>query len=586
MSARNFDSSILTKLNQARANAFFQTRQNLLTSSSNPTKSFPSFNPQSGNFDATQIRQLHEGDFTTYTKAFPLVIPSVPPSGLLPYPLISGFVDPPIPIDFTVLYAFESILTYVAASNYSPTLTSRFLYLWFMAVVGAWNWVQESPALQGIKDNWNFTIQYPLNYDDSTIWMVIAINYIMPLFITTNLSTYYDTTYLLNRTETCHGWTSAQLAEAIALIETNGNWLSWTTALNSWLTYRNSDGYLTAKVAGPLPGTPNGQYLNGPTLLNPSVSQDFTNSAAYPQPLHWTPLVLNGTNKLYATPLWDTVTSTCLTAQNEQDLSGLAAPFFPDTADRQLEIADIVNITANLTDSQKVIAEWWAGGPYTVTPPGIMMWYWKNYMSTYDIATNQSIKTFMLSGLEATIGLFEAGRVVWGQKLGYTQSRPIQEIRRTYRGQRITGYDGQGVSGELWMPYQESTFVTPPFPDFTSGHSAYSKIFADVMVEWFGDTIDTSKTVTLTDLKLVTPDLTATQQNPFGTIVFPTGSSRVQPGVVPAQPTTITFTSWSQLAQSAGISRQYGGIHAMSAHTGSLAIVAGLYPLIQAYWGM
>ena len=192
----------------------------------------------------------------------------------------------------------------------------------------------------------------------------------------------------------------------------------------------------------------------------------------------------------------------------------------------------------------------------------------------------------MLSGLEATIWLFEAGRVVWGQKLGYTQSRPIQEIRRTYRGQRITGYDGQGVSGELWMPYQESTFVTPPFPDFTSGHSAYSKIFADVMVEWFGDAIDTSKTVTLTDLKLVTPDLTATQQNPFGTIVFPTGSSRVQPGVVPAQPTTITFTSWSQLAQSAGISRQYGGIHAMSAHTGSLAIVAGLYPLIQAYWGM
>ena len=214
------------------------------------------------------------------------------------------------------------------------------------------------------------------------------------------------------------------------------------------------------------------------------------------------------------------------------------------------------------------------------------MWYWKTYMTTYNIATTQGINAFMLSGLEATIGLFEAGRVVWAQKLGYTQSRPIQEIRRTYRGQRVTGYDGQGISGELWLPYKEPTFVTPPFPDFVSGHSAFSKMFADVMTTWFGDAIDTSKSASLSDLTLVTADLTNYQQNPFGTIVFPTGSSLVQPGVVPAQPTTITFTSWSELAQSAGISRQYGGIHAQSAHTGSLAIVAGLYPMIQAYWGI
>ena len=170
--------------------------------------------------------------------------------------------------------------------------------------------------------------------------------------------------------------------------------------------------------------------------------------------------------------------------------------------------------------------------------------------------------------------------------MGYTQSRPIQEIRRTYRGQRLTGYDGQGVSGELWMPYQEATFVTPPFPDFVSGHSAFSKMFADVMEEWFGNAIDTSKMANLSDLNLVTADLSAPQQNPFGTVIFPPGSSRIQPGVVPAQPTTLSFTSWSELAYSAGISRQYGGIHASSAHAGSLAIVAGLYPLIQSYWGL
>ena len=581
MSARNFDSSTLTKLNQARANAFFQTRQALLTNSSRPNHNFPTFNPQSGNFNATQIRQLHEGDFTTYTNGFGLLTYSIPPSGLLPFPLISGFVDPPIPIDETVLYAFQSILTNAAASNYGPTFMSRTLYLWFMTVVGAWNWVQESPALQGTKDQWNWTVQYPLNYDDSTIWMVVAVNYIMPFFTMS-----YNSDYLIKRTQDCHGWNSNELAENIQRVQVSANWTAWTTALNTWLTYRNSDGSLTAKVPGPLPGSPNAQYRNGNTRLNPAVSQDFTDTTQYPQPLHWTPLVINGANKLYATPQWNDVSSTCLTAQDEQDLSGLAAPFFPDAADRQIEIADLVYKTAHLTDSEKITAEWWAGGPYTVTPPGILMWYWKTYMATYNIAVTQNIRAFMLSGLEAAIGLFEVGRVVWGQKLGYTQSRPIQEIRQTYRGQRLTGYDGQGVSGELWMPYQEPTFVTPPFPDFVSGHSAFSKIFADVMGEWFGDAIDTSKTVTLSDLNLVTADLTSPQQNPFGTIIFPPGSSLVQPGIVPAQPTTLSFTSWSQLAYSAGISRQYGGIHASSAHAGSLAIVAGLYPLINSYWGL
>lgn len=586
MSNRNFDSSTLTKLNQARANAFFQTRQALLTNSSTPNNNFPIFNPQSGNFNATQIQQLHEGDFTTYTQAFGLRIQSIPPSGLLPYPLIPDFVDPPVPIDETVLYAFQSILTFAAASNYGPTVMSRILYLWFNSVVGAWNWVLESPVIQGTKDQWDWTIQYPLDYSDSTVWMVLAINYIMPLFITTNLNTYYDMGYLLKRTEICHGWNSNELAANIQRIQASANWTAWTTALNAWFAYRNADGHLTAKVPGPLPGSPNAQYRNGNTRLNPSVTQDFTDTSQYPESLHWTPLVLNGATKLYATPRWNDVSSTCLTAQDEQDLSGLAAPFFPDTADRQIEIADLVNKTANLTDIEKITAEWWAGGPYTVTPPGILMWYWKTYMITYNVAVTQNIRALMLSGLEAAIGLFEVGRVVWGQKLGYTQSRPIQEIRRTYKGQTIRGYDGQDISGERWLPYQEPTFVTPPFPDFPSGHSAFSKIFADVMEQWFGDAIDTSKTVTLTDLNLVTADLTTVQQNPFGTIVFPTGSSLVQPGVVPAQPTTLSFTSWSELAYSAGISRQYGGIHAISAHAGSLAIVAGLYPRIGSYWGL
>jgi len=93
----------------------------------------------------------------------------------------------------------------------------------------------------------------------------------------------------------------------------------------------------------------------------------------------------------------------------------------------------------------------------------------------------------------------------------------------------------------------------------------------------------------MTDLNLVTPTLSGqVQTQPFGTVVFPRGSSGIQPGVVPAQTTTLSFTTWSGLAQSAGISRQYGGIHCMSAHLGSVAMIGndsqGLYKMIKDGW--
>ena len=139
------------------------------------------------------------------------------------------------------------------------------------------------------------------------------------------------------------------------------------------------------------------------------------------------------------------------------------------------------------------------------------------------------------------------------------------------------------------MPYQESNFVTPPFPDFPSGHSGFSSMFANIMTQYFGATIDTSKTVTMTDLQLVTFDLSGSvQTQPYGTVVFPIGTSGVQPGVVPAAPTTIAFTTWQDMAESAGLSRRCGGIHCISAHQGSVAIIGDstqcLYKMVKDGW--
>ena len=39
------------------------------------------------------------------------------------------------------------------------------------------------------------------------------------------------------------------------------------------------------------------------------------------------------------------------------------------------------------------------------------------------------------------------------------------------------------------------------------------------------------------------------------------GSSRIEPGVVPASDVTLSWTTFSDAANQAGLSRRYGGIH-------------------------
>jgi hypothetical protein len=82
-----------------------------------------------------------------------------------------------------------------------------------------------------------------------------------------------------------------------------------------------------------------------------------------------------------------------------------------------------------------------------------------------------------------------------------------------------------------------STFRTPPFAEYVSGHSTFSAAAATVLRLFTGsDTYGDCETV-------------------------PTGWSKVEPGLVPARPVTLCWRTLTEAAQEAGISRVYGGIH-------------------------
>jgi hypothetical protein len=93
------------------------------------------------------------------------------------------------------------------------------------------------------------------------------------------------------------------------------------------------------------------------------------------------------------------------------------------------------------------------------------------------------------------------------------------------------------IDGGTWQLFQSPSVVTPAFPEYVSGHSTFSAAAAEVLRRFTGG-------------------------DDFGaSYTQPAGSSRFEPGAVPATDVTLTWKTFSDAADQAGLSRRYGGIH-------------------------
>ncbi|HEY9710300.1 MAG TPA: DUF4114 domain-containing protein, partial [Oculatellaceae cyanobacterium] len=136
----------------------------------------------------------------------------------------------------------------------------------------------------------------------------------------------------------------------------------------------------------------------------------------------------------------------------------------------------------------------------------------------------------------------DAGIATWEAKRYYNSERPITAIRFLFAGQQVTAWGGSGqgtqvIDGSNWQPYQALNVVTPNFPEHTSGHSAFSAAGAEILKRFTGsDAFGLSATI-------------------------PAGTSRIEAGVTPATDITLSWATFSEAADQAGMSREYGGIH-------------------------
>jgi Bacterial SH3 domain len=241
-------------------------------------------------------------------------------------------------------------------------------------------------------------------------------------------------------------------------------------------------------------------------------------------------------------------------------------------------------------DYARILAEFWADGPSSETPPG-------HWFTILNYVTDQLPPDGKRFGGEGPVlddlawdvksyftlggGMHDAAIAAWGVKGWYDFVRPITAIRamdtsnitlepgfiervqvgdplagesgvsvgkikiRAWRGPTVVNDPATETAGvdwilaENWWPYQRPTFVTPPFAGYVSGHSTYSRAGADILTAITGDPYFPGG---LGEFQ--------TLQNDF--LVFEDG---------PTQNITLQWATYRDAADQCSLSRIWGGIH-------------------------
>ncbi len=249
-------------------------------------------------------------------------------------------------------------------------------------------------------------------------------------------------------------------------------------------------------------------------------------------------------------------------------------------------------------DFTRVLAEFWADGPDSETPPGHWFtllndatahpdfdWRWNGQGAPLEPSAWLARAYRLLGG-----AMHDAAIAAWSAKGYYDFVRPISAIRYMLsKGQSsdptLSNYDPEGVPlienvfeiveagdpilgdapqalgavkvhqwvpdpatgassfewrvGCSWWPYQRPTFVTPPFAGYVSGHSTFSRAAAEVLTHATGS-------------RYFPGGLGTYEVEADAFLAFETG---------PTASFTLQWATYRDAADQCALSRIWGGIH-------------------------
>ncbi len=148
------------------------------------------------------------------------------------------------------------------------------------------------------------------------------------------------------------------------------------------------------------------------------------------------------------------------------------------TSDFYKQVKEVYKIGANLTDSQKTIAQYWDDNPFVTEHSGHLMFGNKkitpvgHWMGITGIACKmkslnevETAQTYLVTSL----AIFDGFISCWKVKYETQVVRPVTVVNE--------------LIDRNWQPFLQ----TPPFPEHTSAHSVISAAAATVLSKRFGD---------------------------------------------------------------------------------------------------
>lgn len=181
------------------------------------------------------------------------------------------------------------------------------------------------------------------------------------------------------------------------------------------------------------------------------------------------------------------------------------------------ELKEVYEVGKNLNEEQTNIAKFWDCNPYVshhrghamfatkkITPGG----HWMGIAAIASRKVDADFETTVEAFTRTSIALFDGFISCWDEKWRSIVIRPETLINQ--------------YMDEEWAPLLQ----TPPFPEYTSGHSVISRAAAVTLTDFYGDNFTFEDT---TEMEYGLP--------------------------------VRNFTSFLQASEEAAISRMYGGIH-------------------------
>jgi hypothetical protein len=149
-----------------------------------------------------------------------------------------------------------------------------------------------------------------------------------------------------------------------------------------------------------------------------------------------------------------------------------------------------------------------------------------------------SLEQFVILDFLSNVASFDTGIAVWNEKYRHEAVRPFSAARYVYGNRRVTAWGGPGkgtvnIKASEWRSYTN----VANHPEYPSGSASFCSAQAQVSRRFFGS------------------------DNLGWQVSYPQGSSRIEPGITPANNLVLAFPTWTDYETRCGQSRFWSGVH-------------------------